>query len=314
MHLDFSCFQDQELMSEIDISKINKDRFQLKCQKCNTKNGACVQCHHGRCTVGFHPLCARNNFLSTRDKTGFDDMNCYCSKHRPLRLRKQIESLEKKSVEDILYLGRALQKFEARKIKKNQLTCQTPLQVKRQRSGDFSYEEKLELLKIVEARLAKEEKPGFKFAFTKASSQKKLRGGVQVSKPLQYTVLHPQIILLEKIALPGRKYLDCYKLYNESIFPIIKKEIQILGKPLVVYEPTLREKAKLKKYIKPIGGAKRGRKPKQPVLEDLVSQELHCLCRKPFVEATPKRNDETDEDYEQRIRDSEMIACDECGK
>jgi len=293
-------------MSEIDLSKIDKNRFQLKCQKCNTKNGACVQCHHGRCTLGFHPYCARSNFISTRDKTGFDDMNCYCVKHRPLKLRKHLESLEKKTVEDILYLARVFEKFEARKNRQ--------LPTKRKRvGGEFSYDEKSELIKIVEERLKKEEKSGFKFSFNTSNTQKNLRGQVKVVRPLLYTILHPQIILLEKITLPGRKFQDCYKCYNDSLFPILKEEIKMLGKPLIIYEPNLKGKNKLKKFMKPIGGAKRGRKPKQAEIGDLVSQELHCLCRKPFVEATPKKKSETDEEYEERIKESQMIACDECG-
>ena len=42
-----------------NISKIDKDRYKLKCMECKlTKCGVCIQCSYGRCTAPIHPHCA----------------------------------------------------------------------------------------------------------------------------------------------------------------------------------------------------------------------------------------------------------------
>ncbi|KAG9300430.1 hypothetical protein G9A89_010055 [Geosiphon pyriformis] len=42
----------------IGIHKIPQARWNLKCEICKTKNGACIQCIHGKCVKAFHPYCA----------------------------------------------------------------------------------------------------------------------------------------------------------------------------------------------------------------------------------------------------------------
>lgn len=177
-----SCVQDKELISNIDLTNIEKSRFQLKCHVCDSKNGACIQCHFGRCATAFHPTCGKDNFINTKDKTGFDDINCYCIKHKPLKLRKQIESLEKRRIEDILNFARIFERFEARNLKQTNFASS---QVgKRNKKSIFSYDEKLSLIGVIEERIKKEESEGFYFWMKTLNSQKNLRGHIEITKPV----------------------------------------------------------------------------------------------------------------------------------
>ena len=39
--------------------QVHRSRFQLTCQVCKQRHGACTQCCDSKCCAGFHPLCAR---------------------------------------------------------------------------------------------------------------------------------------------------------------------------------------------------------------------------------------------------------------
>ncbi|KLO98565.1 traf5 protein [Fusarium fujikuroi] len=42
----------------VNVSKIHKDRFELKCLYCRSKQGACFQCSQKRCARAYHATCA----------------------------------------------------------------------------------------------------------------------------------------------------------------------------------------------------------------------------------------------------------------
>jgi len=62
----------------INIQRVPKDRWSLRCQLCNEKRGACIQCQFSRkCVRAFHVTCAMRNHLEMKG-TVDDDLNDGC--------------------------------------------------------------------------------------------------------------------------------------------------------------------------------------------------------------------------------------------
>jgi hypothetical protein len=51
-----------------------------------------------------------------------------------------------------------------------------------------------------------------------------------------------------------------------------------------------------------------------PILSDVVSTEVYCICRQPFIEKSFKKPWESETDFQQRQLESQMICCDNCGE
>ena len=54
---------DEASMTGIDLSAIDKRRFRLTCEVCKTKDGACIECQHGKCKKAYHSECGRKYFV-----------------------------------------------------------------------------------------------------------------------------------------------------------------------------------------------------------------------------------------------------------
>ena len=77
---------DTERMEPVQgVPNVGKPRRNLVCAVCKTKSGACIQCNHGFCTTGFHPMCARNAGLLMemcgREGRPEVQLNAYCKRH-----------------------------------------------------------------------------------------------------------------------------------------------------------------------------------------------------------------------------------------
>ncbi|CAG9334625.1 unnamed protein product [Blepharisma stoltei] len=321
LHIESATITDKINVTGIDLTKIDMKRFSLRCQKCGSKEGACLQCQHGRCQAAFHPECAKDLFTNTRDKSGYDEVSLYCTMHKPLKLRRVLENREKKSVLDIISFAKILEKVS--KKKKN--TKNTPPKPKKQRKEDrpFSSLEKFQLIKAMEDKLdylLKHENNNFAFIVKSKNSSNALRSFVDIKRPLIYNTLDPQAILKYNITVSGRKPLECYTFYKALIAPIIKKELAILNLQPTVYVP----KGKIKKQKKIILRLEREKEKAKkelkfvqsiieaPILEDLITEETYCICKKPFVEKTYKRATETEEEFEKRQWYTGMVECEQC--
>ena len=95
------------------FDSINEKRFQMKCKICgNKKVGFCIQCAKGKCKISFHAECGRiagyfmeinkeeEAFLSEGNKS--NTYLSYCEVHRPHLLRRQINSIMKHNIDEIL--------------------------------------------------------------------------------------------------------------------------------------------------------------------------------------------------------------------
>ena len=103
------------------LEMIDKKRFRLTCLICKVRGiGCCVQCAKGKCQVAFHVECARlAGFAMETIITDEDTMHViYCEKHRPLKLRKNIEEDKKQVEEEIMNFCKL-----TRKCLKKSTTC-----------------------------------------------------------------------------------------------------------------------------------------------------------------------------------------------
>jgi bromodomain and PHD finger-containing protein 1 len=331
LHVENVIFQDKATLSRIDLSKVDARRFSIKCQICETRNGAVLQCQHGRCHSAFHPECGKAYFTNTRDKTGYDEVSIYCSVHRPLKLRRMIESKEKKYVEEIYAFCKTFQHVLHKQFKQRNTVKRkrTPVQ----RHTPFSLEEKFKLIKKIDGYIKQTNDihtGSFTISFKLSSGS--LRSTLNLDRPKKYNIIHPDIIRQHKLTISGRNADECYEFYTKELMSLYRSTAEFLGEPTEYIQPTKVIKKKIDKYVRP--AKKRGRHPKNPIpdtrlyktqlkldsfvqapiteLTDLTSQEVYCTCRRPFVEGLVRRPEWTDEEYEKRVWDNGLINCDKC--
>ncbi|EMD39343.1 hypothetical protein CERSUDRAFT_112983 [Gelatoporia subvermispora B] len=69
------------------VDKIPKQRWKLKCSRCDVKEGACIQCTKASCFTAFHVTCARKEKLLMPMKASQGSeapmLTCYCERHLP---------------------------------------------------------------------------------------------------------------------------------------------------------------------------------------------------------------------------------------
>ncbi|CAG9319325.1 unnamed protein product [Blepharisma stoltei] len=325
LHIEPATITDKLNVSGIDLTKIDMKRFSLRCGKCGSKEGACLQCQHGRCQAAYHPECGKDLFTNTRDKSGYDEVGMYCPLHKPLKLRRVLESREKKTVEDIINFAKIFDKTSKKKKK-----LKSPVTKKKKKSKSekepFSCIEKFKLWKAMDEKLdylVKHKNNGFSFIIKQKNASNALRSSVEVQKPFIYNTLDPQAILQYNITVPGRKPFECYTFYKAFIQPLIKKEFGILNVQPSTFVPKGKIK-KIKKIILKDEIEKEKARAKEqklvqamisvPVLEDVYTKEVYCICRKPYVEQTFKRAYESEEDFEKRKWFTSMIECEQCNE
>lgn len=313
VHLETEVFLDPQKFENIDLGKVDPERFSLKCFICKTRDGACLQCQFGRCQTAFHPECGKELFTNTRD-----DVSYYCPMHKPLKLRKVLESKEKKCVDDVLSFSKCFERLE----KKTKIVA-LPQPVKRVQDRPFSYIEKNKLIKLLEAevmKLSQNTKKEFNL-YLKLSSGS-LRHKIQISRPEFFNILDPQTITHNKLTIKGRKPAECQKIYTEQIYPLMKKELEILklntvqfcpkGKKMNGFIKKTLEKRQLKLDLPKKDVVYVQQKLDSVIVEDVVTKEVYCICRKPFVEKSVKRMWESEADFLKRTEESKMVQCDKC--
>ncbi|ETW78629.1 hypothetical protein HETIRDRAFT_50351 [Heterobasidion irregulare TC 32-1] len=75
------------------MERISKQRWKLKCQVCDIRQGACIQCSKTSCFLAFHATCARKEklLMPMKATSGSEPptLQCFCEKHLP---REQAEA------------------------------------------------------------------------------------------------------------------------------------------------------------------------------------------------------------------------------
>jgi PHD-zinc-finger like domain/PHD-finger len=309
VHVDLGVFGNKENLTEINLKNIDPKRFTLKCQVCKTKDGACLQCQHGRCQASFHPECGKDYFTNTRDKTGYDEVSIYCPLHKPLKLRRVLEGKEKKCVEDIISFSKAFLKYE-RKIKN--YSPLVPFRQTTLNEKPFTYNEKTKFIFALEKEIKNVSNVyNTEFSWIIKLKSASLRNNIEVVKPQYYNILDPQAILNNKITIPGRKAAECHKLYLNYLHGLLKQELALMNLNSSTYFPRLKNKTKKKervknqeKYIQTYIDV--------PVLNDVATTEVYCICKKPFIEKSSKKPWESEFDYAIREIENKMVYCENC--
>jgi len=120
------------------LEQIDQRRFKLVCNICKQRGvGCCIQCNKGKCQAAFHVECARlagvyMEFEARKEEPTAN--SAFCDKHRPLKLRKDIEQSRKKSADDILSFCKvvdkcltAIEKIGDEKYKENKGKVKKPV-------------------------------------------------------------------------------------------------------------------------------------------------------------------------------------------
>lgn len=86
-----------------DSSKIESEKFKLKCFSCGFKTGACIQCSHGRCATAFHIECRK-------DLLEMDNGNMFwlCPNHKASKLTRSIKQSRDLSDEFMMNIANLL--------------------------------------------------------------------------------------------------------------------------------------------------------------------------------------------------------------
>ena len=286
----------------IDLSGIDRSRLNMQCKICKSKDGACLPCNFSRCCSAFHPECGKDLFVSTKS----NEKKIYCALHKPLKLRKMLETRHKKISEDIYKFCKAIEKY----LNKAKVPIKIP---KRKRSIKsristgriFTPDEDLALEYRIQQFLYKlnlSQKKPFTIGINLQASTRCSR--VSVARPQFYTLIAPSVILEEYITIENRNSEECFKRFQDTLFSKLKNEILLLGNRLCLYQG--KEITPTKHY------SRHKKKPAEYSLR--VSTDTYCICNQPYYYEIPWIEDWTQEQWEEKIRENEMVECTKCEK
>mmetsp|Transcript_26592 Transcript_26592/g.47764 ORF Transcript_26592/g.47764 Transcript_26592/m.47764 type:complete len:448 (+) Transcript_26592:1472-2815(+) len=314
---------DHSHYSGIDLSRIQPHRFKLECEACNTKLGACLQCNYKKCRAAFHPECGKAQFIETRVRSDIEEVKLYCNQHKPSKLRRHLVVKEKKHIDDVLSFAKIFEEAKKTEDPRKKRRRQHELLAKLERpftmEEDFELESKLErALKAVRKRCQQ------KFTVSFRLNSKSKRGQAMVDQPRYFTLIAPEVILKDRVKIEGRSVAETFAHYKEKQYPRLKKELDATSLPFTVY------RNRVSKYIK--SDEKRKRSKTQAVkklqapptivitqqivlpvqLSSIVSEELYCVCKKPYIEKVTADPNITEEEFVIQQTDNTMLECDNC--
>ncbi|OMJ73733.1 hypothetical protein SteCoe_27526 [Stentor coeruleus] len=94
--------------TELDVKKIDKEKFKLKCFECGLKVGACIQCSYGRCATSFHVECRKDLLDKYTDGRSMKFCNALCPGHKASKLSRIIKENEEYTREFLAGFGNTL--------------------------------------------------------------------------------------------------------------------------------------------------------------------------------------------------------------
>ena len=221
LYVEYSCIKDKSKIENIDLTSIDRKKFQDICEICKTKNGACIKCNAIKCKKSFHPECAKKLFLYTRNKTGYEDVNCYCELHKPSKLRKNLDIKEKKLYGDFINFIKTYDKIDR-------------ITVKRTVSTDFSCYEKFKLFEYIDSYLNCK-RNSFDINIKWNGFDKAMRGLVEDNNQF-FTFMDPEAFIIDDIHTDTRKNYEFQDYYEKNMLNIMKNELKIMKIPQVAYK------------------------------------------------------------------------------
>ncbi|OMJ69186.1 hypothetical protein SteCoe_33143 [Stentor coeruleus] len=210
--------------SELDVDKIDKKKFKLKCFECNLKTGACVQCSFGRCTSAFHVECRKDLIDKFFDGQIVRFFNIFCPNHKASKLTRIITTNEENAKEYMIGLGNMLWESTVEKSaspeKKKPRGRRERLEKKKRLFVQVT-EDKIIVKVFINNKLARIMK------YTSEANKSKRKKVIQQPKedPIRKEKLEIQTVVLKKT--PKRPEIEILKTNNES-FTIKMKVPQVL--------------------------------------------------------------------------------------
>ena len=295
------------LVDGINLESVEQRLFRLKCEVCGGKGGACIKCAQKGCGAAFHAECGKTFFLFTGWKLSHSLENqIYCNQHRTFRLRKLIEIKERSAINEIAAFFREWDKWMPKWL------LQTSSQRLWTEEESGLLEERIRLF-LNESYCG----PAIPFTITIQNTQK----DVVVEMPLVCNLMEAKAVMQRAISIPGRSPEECAKYYEKFLYPLMKKRLEDLGRPVLVLQahknPSSKRNAR-KPPAKQTTPSKRShsskvkRPEKRRELQPVVTEELFCLCKQPYVELLPQGVSENEERYQEKLRDLSMIQCLQC--
>ena len=259
----------------IDLSGIDTNRLNIQCEICKSKDGACLQCNFNRCCSSFHPECGKDLFVSTKS----NEKKIYCALHKPLKLRKMLETRHKKIAEDIYKFCKAMEKYFNKARPPVKVTKRKRSTKLRNSNGKvYTQDEDLALEYRIQQFLYKlnlSQKKPFTININLQASTRCSR--VSVTRPNFYTLIMPGVILEEGIMIENRTTEECFKRYSDTLFSKLKNEILLLGNRLCIYQG---------KEIQPVKHYTRHKK-KNVDYSLKMSSDHYCICNSPYYYEIP---------------------------
>lgn len=136
-----------------------------------------------------------------------------------------------------------------------------------------------------------------------------------ISRPHLYTLIAPEVILEDKITIENRGAEECLKRYQDLLFIKLKNDILLRGQKICIYQGKGLITIDKRKTQKPKYERKYASKKKNKDKIDTkaqVSKETYCTCNKHYYYVLPRNPKWTDQEYEAKITENEMIECTRC--
>lgn len=302
--------------SGIDLSRIHPSKFKLECEACETRSGACLQCNYKKCLVAYHPECGKLQYVETRVRSDIEEVKLFCNLHKPSKLRRQLVVKEKKHIDEVVGFSKAFE--EARKTDDPRKKRKRPQEVVcHQLEKPFTLEEDLELeMKLDRVLRAVRKHCQQRFTVSFRLNSKSKRGQASVIQPRYYTLIAPEVILKDRVKIDGRTVSETFAHYKERQYPRLKRELDASSLPFTVY------RNRVTKFIR--SDEKRKRKTTKKLTDfftppavtvrpaNIETEELFCICRKPYVEMATADPNMTDEEFKAQMTDNTMLQCMRC--
>jgi hypothetical protein len=292
LHTPGVCFRN----GSVELYALDLCKSGFQCEVCFSKVGMCIQCSFPQCYKFFHPECGKDQFVSSKS----NEKKVFCDLHKSQKLRKILEFRQKQISEDLLKFCKSMEKFF------NKCKAQARL-VKKKRTGKtrgvsfkvFSSEEDLLLEYRIQQflyKLNRSQKVPFQITINLKGNTRCSK--VSISRPEYFSIIAPSVLLEESISIDRRSSEECFKRYQDTLFNKIRNEMMLLGKQISLYSGA------------GLPQVKQPRPKKKKVLQ--VSSDTYCVCNKPFYYEIPWMAEWTQAQWEEKVKENEMIECTKC--
>ncbi|CAG9324322.1 unnamed protein product [Blepharisma stoltei] len=272
---------DEELMKRYALIEKENEKMNEGGEKNNDEDGG-----NSKCRLNVHIKC-----LERQKKKTLDDLYILC---------RTYEKWEKENKPS----HKAIKRKRTQTQKANHWKTFTPIE---DLSLEYRIRQHIHKVNITQ------DKP-FILIFNLKGNTRKSK--YSFSRPQYYNLLAPEVILEDRVAIENRSPEECLKRYQDLLFTKIKNDALLKGEKICIYQGKGLglEEAKIRlKRAKYERKHALGKRKKQKEFElAQVSKETYCTCNKPYYYLLPRNPKWTDEEYETKIKENEMIECTHC--